>query len=227
MLYETFIICAIDVLEFEEMEDRSKYAEYRDNDLQQLALSGNSLAEEELALRYIRLVKICARPYFLAGGDSEDLIQEGMFGLLAAIREFDATKNASFKTYAELCIKNRLLSAIRSATRMKHAPLNDGVSLDEIHTDETSSHAAFFDEAFRRIPEEQVLARERADELHDTFMQCLSRLEKNVLLLYLDGLSYHEIGEKISRSEKSIDNTVQRIRRKLARSHDLGEISKS
>ena len=203
------------------------YSKYTDLELLQRAAGGESYAEELLTIKYSRLVKICSRPYFLAGGDSEDLTQEGMLGLLSAIREFDIEKNVSFKTYAELCIKRRLMTAIRTASRLKHAPLNDGMSLEAVYFDETSTHTPVFNEEFRRIPEEQVLARESADELHYTFTRCLSKLEKEILRLYLDGLSYIEMAEETSRSVKSIDNTVQRIRRKLARYYNLGEFSGS
>ena len=201
------------------------YSKYSDDDLQRRAVSGDRMAEEQLALLYSRLVRICARSYFLAGGNSEDLAQEGMLGLLSAIREFDVAKSASFKTYAELCIRRRLLSAIKTASRLKHTPLNDGVSFDEVHSDESFTHAAFFDKAFRQSPEEQVLARESADELYHTFKQCLSKFEETILLLYLDGLSYDEMAKLVSRPRKSVDNAVQRIRRKLARHHNLGEFS--
>lgn len=199
------------------------YSEYSDEKLLSGAASGDRLAEEQLALRYSRLVKICARPYFLAGGDSEDLTQEGMLGLLAAIREYNGDLNTPFKTYAELCIRRRLLTAVKTASRMKHRPLNDGVSLDVVLSDENPSPA--FYEAFRRSTEEQVLARERADEIFHTFSRCLSEFEINTLNLYLEGLSYSEMARIQNRPEKSIDNAVQRIRRKLARYPNLGEFS--
>ena len=111
------------------------YAEMDDTMLQRLAFDGDRDAEDALAARYLRLVRICARPLFLAGGDSEDLIQEGTFGLLSAIRNYDPVDGASFKTYAEHCIRMRLLSAIKSASRLKHVPLNDGISLEELSED--------------------------------------------------------------------------------------------
>ena len=187
-----------------------------DEELQAKVIDGDRTAEDALAQRYSRLVRICARPYFLAGGDSEDLTQEGMLGLLSAIREYNGSSNASFKTYAELCIKRRIISAVRAAARMKHNPLNDGVSLDQVLSDESQSHT-ISGELFRRIPEEQVLARESESELISTYSRCLSKLEKNILTLYLDGLSYREIAERTGREVKSVDNAVQRIRRKLAR----------
>jgi len=201
------------------------YAELTDNQLQARAAAGDTAAENELAMRYSRLVKICARPYFLAGGDSEDLTQEGMLGLLSAIREYSPESNASFKTYAELCIKRRLISAVRSSLRMKHSPLNECVSLDEILSEETKSSAATNCEQFRRIPEEQVLARESKNDFLLYFSRYLSKLEIDILTYYLDGLSYTEIAEVSGKTPKSVDNAVQRIRNKLARYLNLGDFS--
>lgn len=198
-----------------------KFKNLGDNELILLANSGDRAAEEQLALRYTRLVKICSRPFFLVGGDGEDLIQEGMLGLLSAIREFDPSMNATFKTYAEICVKRRIYSAIKMALRKKHEPLNEMVSFDDVLSDESLS----IDSSFRRIPEEQVLAQESADEIIQTYSRCLSKFEVNILELYLNGLSYLEIAEDVGRSEKSVDNAVQRIRRKLARSPNPGEFS--
>jgi len=194
-----------------------------DNELLRMAKGGDRSAEEQFALRYTRLVKVCARPFFLVGGDGEDLIQEGMLGLLSAIREYDPSMNASFKTYAEICVKRRIYSAIRTASRKKHEPLNEMVSLDEVLSDEGA--AASKSDAFRRIPEEQVIAQESADEIIQTYSRCLSKFEAKILELYLSGLSYSEIACECGKPEKSVDNAVQRIRRKLAQNHNLGEIS--
>ncbi|MGN1002635.1 MAG: sigma-70 family RNA polymerase sigma factor [Oscillospiraceae bacterium] len=201
------------------------YSAMSDTELQQLSSSGDSAAGNELVLRYRRLVKMCARPYFLAGGDSEDLLQEGMLGLLSAMREYDPGFGTSFKSYAELCIKRRLISAVKSASRLKHAPLNDGVSLEEILSDETQTHSVYAGEAFRRTPEEQVLARESKYDYISTYSRYLSKFETEILEHYLDGLSYAEIAEKCGRSPKSVDNAVQRIRHKLARHLNLGDFS--
>lgn len=201
------------------------YAELEDNVLQKLAYEGNRDAEEQLAIRYSRLVRVCARPLFLAGGDSEDLTQEGMFGLLSAIRQYDPSMNASFKTYAELCIRNRLLSAVKSASRLKHNPLNDGVSLDAILSDESQIPLSAYTELFQRSPEELVLARENNEELQSSFKKCLSKLEVKVLGFYLDGLSYDEIAKAIGKDTKAVDNAVQRLRRKLAQNLTPGDIS--
>ena len=184
-----------------------------DEQLQALAASGENGEEDALARRYVRLVRVCARPYFLIGGDSEDLLQEGMLGLLMAMREYDPGKGAAFHTYAETCIRNRIQSAIRSASRKKHAPLNDGVSLDYVLSDESQSLG---DQFISRSPEEQVLARETEKELISAAAERLSDLEARILSLYLDGLSYQEMAAETGRDTKAIDNAVQRIRKKLA-----------
>ena len=202
------------------------YSKASDNDLQALAVAGDRDAEEALASRYMYLVRACARPMFLAGGDSEDLIQEGTFGLVSAIRQFSPECDASFKTFAEHCIRMRLYSAIKSASRLKHFPLNDGVSFEQLSEDPRAPLSAV-SEIFRRSPEDLVLARESKEELYTTFSQCLSKFEKRVLDLYLDGLSYREIGERLNKEAKAVDNAVQRIRRKLARNTSLGDISES
>ena len=206
------------------MED---YACFNDEQLQRLARDGDSRAEEILAGRYVRLVRICARPFFLAGGDSEDLTQEGMLGLLSAIREFDGTVSPAFKPYAELCIRRRILSAIKLASRMKHTPLNDGVSLEDAFSNESRGSQAYSALGFQRTPEEQVLARESADEFFQTYSQCLSPFEKRILQLFLEGHSYRAMAALCGRDEKSVDNAVQRIRRKLARSSHFGDFSDS
>ena len=200
------------------------YAGFSDAQLQRLAAAGDRVAEEELVKRYMQLVRACSRPLFLAGGDSEDLIQEGMFGLLSAIREFDPDNGTSFRTCAEHCIKMRLYSAIKSASRMKHFPLNDGMSLEQL-SEESNSQLSACNESFHRMPEDLILARESKEELYNALSNCLSKLESKVLDLFLDGLSYQDIASRLGKDTKSVDNAVQRIRHKLARNPKIGEIS--
>lgn len=191
-----------------------------------LAASGDRQAEEALVVRYNRLVRICARPYFLAGGDSEDLIQEGMVGLLAAIREYDPAKAASFRTYAEVCIKNRLFSVIKAAARDKHIPLNNSVSLGTPLFGGNGDPLAFSaSDGQGTDPEQILLSRESFRERLEALMGQLSGFEASVLRLYLNGLSYSEIAAEVNKSPKSVDNAVQRIRRKLAQQSSSGDIS--
>lgn len=185
-----------------------------------LAISGDRIAEETLVMRYSRLVRICARPFFLIGGDSEDLIQEGMFGLLKAIREFDAERDVTFRTFAEVCIRNRIRSAITAASRGKHTPLNESISLEN-EIDSGTSHAV------QISPEELLIGREEYLERMETLKVQLSGFESTVLTAYLRGLSYQEIAEQLHRPRKSVDNAVQRVRRKVAQHFSSGVISES
>jgi len=185
---------------------------YSDEALQQLAVQGDRAAEEELIERNLKLVRACSRPFFLAGGDSEDLVQEGMVGLLDAVRRYDPGQGAPFRSYAQLCIRNRIYNAIKSASRLKHTPLNDYVPFESPQFDESQTQV--LDTV--RDPEELIIARERLSEIQDSSSKLLSKLEHKVLTLYLDGLSCHEIAGVLGRSPKSVDNAVQRIRRKLS-----------
>lgn len=191
----------------------SKINEYSDETLCSLVAQGCRDAEEELVKRYFRQVRVCARPYFLAGGDSEDLIQEAMFGLLKAIREFEPNRDTRFRTFAEICIRNRIRSAVTNAARNKHAPLNDSVPFE---TPMLGSEAS---------PEELYISREEETERLTRLGRQLSPLEREVLTRFLLGLSYQEISEQVGRPVKSVDNAVQRIRRKVAGS--LGVFSES
>ena len=191
----------------------SQTNEYSDEDLCRLSASGDRDAEEVLVKRYLRVVRVCARPYFLAGGDSEDLIQEATFGLLKAIREFTPGRDAKFKTFAEVCIRNRIRSAVATASRSKHAPLNDSVPFESPMLGIGAS------------PEDLYISREEEAERLAMLAQKLSPLERKILKLFLHGLSYREISEQVGRPAKSVDNAIQRIRRKVA--GDLGVISES
>ena len=202
--------------------------DWTDEALCACAAQGDRSAEEELVLRYNRIVRMCARPYFLAGGDSEDLIQEGMVGLIKAIREYQPEREASFRRYAQVCIQNRLISAIKAAARDKHTPLNNYVSLETPSFDGFTIHATCGTD-YRRLenPEDTFIGREEARERMNDLQGHLSRFEAQVLRLYLNGLSYSEIAAEVKRSPKSVDNAVQRIRRKLARHISSGDISES
>ena len=191
-----------------------------------LAASGDRIAEEALVMRYNRLVRVCARPYFLAGGDSEDLIQEGMVGLLNAIREYVPGKGSSFRTYAETCIRNRILSAIRAAARDKHTPLNHYVSYETPLLDgNTDSYPLSASRQPQQNPEDMLISREERRERLGTLKGQLSGFEAQILDLYLRGLSYVEIASEVDRSPKAVDNAVQRIRRKVAQHLSSGDFS--
>jgi len=180
-------------------------------------------AETELVRRYGQLVRACARPLFLAGGDSEDLIQEGMLGLLTAIRGFDPGRDAAFRTYAEICIRSRLYTAIRAAQGGKHAPLNQSVSLGPPLFDGTNAHLLSSAES----PEDVIIGREELKERLDALKGQLSEFEAQILPPYLNGLSCGEIAARVGRPQKSVDNAIQRIRRKMAKRFMTGVSSES
>lgn len=187
---------------------------------------GDRCAEETLVTRYTRLVRSCARPFFLIGGDSEDLTQEGMIGLMNAVREYDAEKAASFRTFAEICIRNRLYSVLRAAACDKHSPLNQSVSLDTPFFD-SNSYTSGTNNLARRSPEDFLIDREHTKSLLFGVWKKLSEFEAKILGYYLDGLSCREIAKTVGRSPKSVDNAVQRIRRKLAQQLISGDFSGS
>ena len=203
------------------------YSSFSDEQLQKLAVSGDPGAEEALTQRYAPLVSRCAQPYFISGGEHADLTQEGMFGLLSAIRDYRAEHAVPFCKYAELCIRRRIFSAVRAAARQKHDPLNNGISLEETSINPPRENTTRIVQDQRRIPEEQVLARESAQEFYQDYLRRLSPFEQEVLRLYMDGFSYRAMAEKTGREEKAVDNAVQRIRRKLARILLSGENSVS
>ena len=195
-----------------------------DEQLAGLAAAGNREAEELLVSRYHQLVRACARPFFLAGGDSEDLIQEGMFGLIKAFREYSPEREASFRTYAEICIRNRLYSVLRAAVRDKHQPLNQSVSLDTPDFD-SNSYTSGTSNLAQRNPEDSLIDKEHTAALLSGVRKQLSEFEAKILGYYLDGLSCREIADTVGKSPKSVDNAVQRIRRKVAQQLLSGDIS--
>ena len=202
---------------FSNMDPDTPYAANSDEELCAMTAAGDREAEEALVKRYNRLVRQITRPYFLAGGDSDDLIQEGMLGLMKAVREFDCSKEASFRTFAEVCIRNRVYSVLRAAARGKHSPLNHSISI-ETPFFESNSYTAIDGHEAQENPEDLMIRRENRS--HDLLRinQRLSPLERSVLSLYLDGLTFSEIAEVLGKPSKSVENAVQRIRRKAARS---------
>ena len=200
----------------------NEYAALPDETLSAMARQGDSEAEETLVKRYTRLVRQMARPLYLAGGDSDDLIQEGMIGLMCGVREYDAGKPAGFRTFAEICIRNRLYSAVRAAARDKHTPLNQSVPLEIPFFD---GHGSLFGAMAGGNPEDLVIGREGVEDALSDVRKQLSEFEAKILGYYLDGLTIQEMAEAVSRSPKSVDNAVQRIRRKAARHLQSGDIS--
>ena len=207
------------------VNDVSELEQQPDEALCLLAAAGNRLAEETLVTRYNRLVRTCARPFFLAGGDSEDMTQEGMVGLIKAVREYDAGKEASFRTFAEICIRSRLYSVLRASARDKQQPLNQSVSLDNPNFDSNPLTSGTSNLA-QRNPEDFLIDREHTAALLSGVRKQLSEFEAKILGYYLDGLSCREIAKAVNKPPKSVDNAVQRIRRKVAQQLLSGDFSK-
>ncbi|MFJ7738015.1 RNA polymerase sporulation sigma factor SigH [Lysinibacillus sp. NPDC097287] len=203
------------------------FERFNDEELIEMVHQGNTDALDFLITKYRLLVRAKARSYFLIGADKEDIVQEGMIGLYKAIRDFKGDKLSSFRAFAELCITRQIITAIKTATRQKHIPLNSYVSLDKPIFDEESDRTLMdvLTGAIMDDPEELMIHREEFGYLEEKMSEILSELELQVLGLYLDGQSYHEISAELNRHVKSIDNALQRVKRKLERHLVLEEMS--
>ncbi|MFD2627743.1 RNA polymerase sporulation sigma factor SigH [Oceanobacillus kapialis] len=198
-----------------------------DDEILQLVHEGDSHALDFLIQKYRNFVRAKARTYFLIGADKEDIIQEGMIGLYKAIRDFDEDKLSSFKAFAELCVTRQIITAIKTATRQKHIPLNSYVSLDKPMYDEESERTLLDVIAGSEAidPQEMLLHREKFGDMELKLSELLSELEKKVLHLYLDGCTYQEISVNLKRHVKSIDNALQRVKKKLEQLLEANDIS--
>ncbi len=201
-----------------EIKFNYKYPEnISDKELIELSRSGNGYATEFLLEKYRNFVRARSRTYFLIGADREDIIQEGMIGLYKAIRDYKPDAQASFKSFAELCITRQIITAIKTATRQKHIPLNSYISLSKPIYDDENERILLdvVNERKKFDPEEIMINKERFKLLEKKLSQILSKLEWKVLANYLDGKSYSEIAASVNKSEKSIDNALQRIKKKI------------
>ncbi|MBB6177855.1 MULTISPECIES: RNA polymerase sporulation sigma factor SigH [Anoxybacillus] len=198
-------------------KQQSRYEQLDDEMIVELVHQGDSEALDYLIHKYKNFVRAKARSYFLVGADREDIVQEGMIGLYKAIRDFKEDKQSSFKAFAELCITRQMITAIKMATRQKHIPLNCYVSLDKPIYEDDSARTLMDVLSGTKItnPEELIINREEFDHIEEKMTELLSDLERKVLLLYLEGRSYQEISEELNRHVKSIDNALQRVKRKL------------
>jgi RNA polymerase sporulation-specific sigma factor len=196
---------------------QSQFDLMTDEELVELVRENDTDALEYLINKYKNFVRAKARSYFLIGADREDIIQEGMIGLYKSIRDFRGDKLTSFKAFAELCITRQIITAIKTATRQKHIPLNSYVSLDKPIYDEDSDRTLLDVICGTKVtdPEELFINREEFDDIECKISEILSELERQVLMLYLDGRSYQQISEDLKRHVKSIDNALQRVKRKL------------
>ncbi|OLZ11020.1 RNA polymerase sporulation sigma factor SigH [Sulfobacillus thermosulfidooxidans] len=190
-----------------------------DEDIVQDAREGSADALEYVIQKYRNFVRAKARSYFLIGADREDIVQEGMIGLYKAIRDFRSDKLSSFRAFAELCITRQIITAIKTATRQKHIPLNSYVSLNKPIYEEDSDRTLYDVVSTAKVadPEEMIIHREEFGDIEEKMGEILSDLEWKVLMAYLDGRSYQEIAVDLRRHVKSIDNALQRVKRKLER----------
>ncbi|MFP3121372.1 MULTISPECIES: RNA polymerase factor sigma-70 [Bacillaceae] len=206
-------------------EHNVQFRELEDEGVVELVRGGDTEALEYLINKYKNFVRAKSRSYFLVGADREDIIQEGMIGLFKAIRDYKEDKLSSFKAFAELCITRQIITAIKTATRQKHIPLNSYVSLDKPIYDEESDRTLLdvISETKVTDPEELIINQEEYVDIELKISELLSDLERKVLSLYLDGRSYQEISEQLNRHVKSIDNALQRVKRKLERYVEMRE----
>lgn len=189
-----------------------------DEQLVALVREGDEKAIDLLLKRYRHYARAKARSYFLAGADKEDIVQEGMIGLFKAIRDYQEERNTAFRAFAELCITRQIITAIKTATRQKHIPLNSYVSLNKPTASETDDDRTLADSLGASgglDPAELVISSEEIESIRSSMTRLLSSLETEVLHLYMDGKSYQEIADMLGRHVKSIDNALQRIKRKL------------
>ena len=200
------------------MSDDTNLSQLTDEELCRLAQGPEGGAALEFLLnRYKNFVRSRARSYFLIGADHEDIVQEGMIGLYKAVRDFRPEKLASFRAFAELCVTRQIITAIKTATRQKHIPLNSYISLNKPIFDEESDRTLLDVISEGRItnPEELLIGQEDLSTIESRIGKMLSPLEWEVLLAYLDGRSYQEIAEDLGRHVKSIDTALQRVKRKM------------
>ncbi len=192
------------------------YNNLDDIEILKLYKNGDQEAHIFLIKKYKPLVKLKARSYFLIGGDDDDIIQEGMIGLFKAIRDFDMTKDIAFKTFANLCINRQIINAIKSDNRYKNTPLNNSFSLNTyLNNDNGSEYIELIESIPSDNPEEIMVSKENKLILEEHIAKQLTTLEKKVLYYYLSGKNYSDIGRIINKSEKSVDNALQRLRKKI------------
>ncbi|MBE3595333.1 MAG: RNA polymerase sporulation sigma factor SigH [Candidatus Carbobacillus altaicus] len=198
---------------------KTAYDHVTDEEMLERIQSGDQTALEALIERYRAFVRTKARPYFLIGADREDIIQEGMIGLYKAIRDYRGERLSSFRAFAEVCITRQMITAVKTATRQKHIPLNSYISLDKPLYEEESERTLLdiLSDPTLIDPETAFIFREDFDAFEAKIELVLSDLERRVLRLYLDGRTYQEMAVDLKRQVKSIDNALQRVKRKLER----------
>lgn len=201
------------------MRTELDFQQHKDEELVRMAQQGDDAAQEYLLDKYKSLVRAKSRAYFLIGADTEDIIQEGMIGLYKAIRDFNEEKNAAFRGFAELCVNRQMITAIKAATRQKHQPLNSYISLNkpvyEMDSEQTYLDILQGESGALLNPEALLIGQENKSFLENQMTKSLSGFETRVLVLYLQGRSYFEIADMLQKPEKSIDNALQRVKKKI------------
>lgn len=194
-----------------------QYLNLEDEEIVQLGRKGDKDAMDYLIHKYKNLVRSKARAYFLIGADREDMVQEGMIGLYKAIRDYQKDKSMAFKTFAELCVTRQMITAVKNATRQKHIPLNSYISLNRKSFDEDSDKTfiELISEESSSDPEQLLIKKEEFYGIENKMGEILSSFEWEVLFLYLNGKSYVEIARQVKKPIKSIDNALQRVKRKV------------
>lgn len=196
-----------------------KNDDVKDEELIRQSRGGDEDAANELMTRYKAVARSRASSYFMVGADPEDLIQEGMIGVFKAIRDYDETKGASFRTFADICIQRQIISAVKGASRMKHAPLNDSVSLNRPVGDDDENSGTLEEllaDESESNPEKMLLIREDVNHISENMNDVLTALELQVWKMYVQGCSYKEIAERLDKTNKGVDNAIRRAKKKLA-----------
>lgn len=199
------------------MSMRFNYDEKNDLELLRLARDGDKFAEEALLERYKNLVRVKARTFFLIGADKDDLLQEGTIGLFKAIRDYKEDNDTTFFSFADLCVTRQIMTAIKTANRQKHIPLNSSVSLNRsvFDEDENSTYLELLSDKNLTNPETLFIGNEERENIEAKILKALSKLERQVLVYHLRGLKYTEIAKLMDKDDKSIDNALQRIKKKV------------
>lgn len=198
------------------------FTSFSDEDLVVLAQQGDDRALDYLLSKYFVHVRSKSLSYYIVGADRDDIIQEGMIGLFKAVRDFSSERGVSFKTFADVCITRQIITAVKNASRQKHAPLNFYVSLNKAVSDEDddSTLADILGQAKDADPEEILIKKEKADSIDNEVNRLLSEFELLVLSLYLQGNTYSDIGKLIGKDPKSVDNALQRVKKKFEKISD-------
>jgi RNA polymerase sporulation-specific sigma factor len=199
------------------LEISKTYPEMEDEEILLYARSGCELGMEHIIEKYKPLVRAKARSYFLVGADREDIVQEGMIGLFKAIRDYKDDRSIPFRAFADMCITRQIITAVKTATRQKHIPLNSSISLNKKIYDQDSEKVLIevIEEDSVANPEEVIIHKEEHSVIEHKIMEILSPFEKQVLTKYLLGITYQDIARELDKSVKSVDNALQRLKKKI------------